>query len=273
MPSAPPPSRPPEPEELADEAGSFVLRFGTGVGVGALAAAAASVPAAMRVSSALGAGAPNVWVACVATMLFPMLLAVMVLRRSRVGLRALAGPDATARSIAVALWLFLLFVFEAVFGSVLRATTHHHALAGTTFAIVSLGVAFVLAILCTRFATIVATRGIALRRFLVVVSAGLLVIGIVVAGLRFARAFGGGEPGAASPGALFVDLLAFGIAAVFASRPSLAQRRGLALAGPPVAAALFAIGLWSLRSSSAIVDGIGAHAPALAPLARLLAGH
>ncbi len=274
MPSAPPPSnRPPEPDELhADDGGSFVLRLGTGVGVGALAAAVAAIPAAMRSAPAIASSAPNVWIACVATLILPMLLAVLVLRRARVGLRAIAGPDAIARSLAVAIWLFLLFVFEALFGSMLRATTHHHALAGTTFAIVSLGVAFVLAVLCARFATLVSTRGIAVRRFLIVASGGLLTLAIVVAGLRFARAFGGGDASGPSPGSLFVDLLAFGIAAVFASRPSLAQRRALALAGPPIAATLFAIGMWSLHSSAAMVDGIAEHAPALGPIARLLAG-
>jgi len=270
MPSAPPAQREPDAE---DEAGSFVLRFGTGVGAGAIAAAAAAVPAAMRASAAAGASVFVVWTACVASLVVPTLVAVLVLRRARIGVRALGGTDAPARTLGVVLWLFSLFVFEALFGSVLRATTHHHALAGTTYAIVSVGVAIVLGVLCARVSTIIATRSEGVRRFLLVALSGLLAIAIVVAGLRFARAFGGGEAGAPSPGALLVDLLAFAIAALFASRPSLAARRSLAFAGPPIAAALFAIGIWSLRSSPGVADAIATHAPAIAPMSGMLAGH
>src|SRR5258706_11389467 len=110
----------PEHDEDADESGSFVLRFGTGVGVGAIAAAIAAVPAAMRSAPATSAGIVVAWTACVAAIILPMLAAVMVLRRARVGLRALGGPDSTARTLGVVLWLFVLFVFEALFGSLLR---------------------------------------------------------------------------------------------------------------------------------------------------------
>lgn len=271
MPSAPPPSHRPPPDSAdADDGGSFALRFGTGVGAAAVASALAAIPATLRVAHDSSAGAVA-WIACVGVMIFPMLVAVLLLRRARVGLRAIGGTDASARMLGVALWLFGLFLFEAAFGSVLRATTHHHALAGTTFAIVSLGVAVVLGVVCARLSSIISARSVGVRRFLLVAIAGLLALAIVVAALRFSRAIGAG--GGSSPGPLLVDLLAFGIAALFASRPSLAQRRGLALAGPPIAIAFLGAGLWSVHGSAAIASAIAAHAPALAPIAALVGGH
>src|SRR5579883_2054772 len=229
MPSAapPPPSRPPptpaaaapEPEE---ESGTLVVRFGTAVGVATLAAAVASIPATMRVAAALPQGprAPSVWLACVSAMVVPMVLAVVVLRRARVGLRSLGGADATARGLGVVVWLLSLFLVLAVVGSVLRATTHHHALAGTTFAILALGAAIVLGVLSARLSAIIAGRSDRARRVLVVGVGGGLVLVLVVASLRFARAFTGTPDAPPAAGAFVVDVLAFAIAALFASRPA-----------------------------------------------------
>jgi hypothetical protein len=265
----PTPSNRPPPEE---DDGAFVLRFGTGVGAAAIAAAVAAVPAAMRAAPGSQASTFAVWSACAAAWMLPMLVAVIVLRRARAGVRALGGSDAAARAVGAMLWLFGLFVFEALFGSVLRATTHHHALAGTTYAIVSAGVAVVLAILCARVSTIIAAQSAGVRRFLIVATSGLLGLAILVASLRLARAFGGADAGGSSPAALLVDVLAFAITAALASRAAFTRLRALALAGPPLAVAILAVGLWAVRGP-AVADAIGARAPAIAPISSVLAGH
>src|SRR5260370_19944491 len=128
--SAPPPLGP------HDEGGSLVLRFGTAVGLAAGAALAPALPATMRISGALasGHGLGHVWLALAAATLGPMVAAIVVLRGAREGLRAFGGSGAGLRIYGVGLWLASLLVGLSLFGGILRATTHHHALAGVTFA-------------------------------------------------------------------------------------------------------------------------------------------
>ena len=283
MPTVPPPpkvpsnavrsSRPPRGDEPV-ESGSFLLRFGTGVGAGVVAASLAVVPAAMRVSAAtVGASGARVWLSCVALALLPMLVSVWILRRARVGLRSFGRADTSARSVALAAWLLASFVFLSAFGSVLRATTHHHALAGVTFAIVGLVVVVVLAVLSARFADLLASRKERTRRVLVIATGVVLMLVLVVVGMRFARAFSAPLPEPSNAGALFVDVFAFGIAALFASRPSFAGRRALAIAGVPVAVAVFAAGLLTLHGSTELAASVSEHAPLLVVVSGVLAWH
>ena len=283
MPTVPPPpklptnaarsSRPPRVDEPA-ETGSFLLRFGTGVGAGVVAASLAVVPAAMRVSAAtVGASGARVWLSCVALALLPMLVTVWILRRARVGLRSFSSADTSAGSVALAAWLLASFVILSAFGSVLRATTHHHALAGVTFAIVGLVVVVVLAVLSARFAAILASREERTRRVLVIATGVVLTLMLIVVGMRFARAFSAPTPEPSNAGALFVDIFAFGIAALFASRPAFAERRALAIAGVPLAVALFAAGLLTLHASTELAASVSEHAPLLVVVSGVLAWH
>jgi hypothetical protein len=250
------------------------LRFGTGVGAGVVAASLAVVPAAMRVSAAtVGASGARVWLSCVALALLPMLLSVWILRRARVGLRSFGDGDTSASSVALSAWLLLSFIVLAAFGSILRATTHHHALAGVTFAIVGLVVVVGLAVLAARFAALLASREERTRRVLVVATAIVLVLVLGVVGLRFARAFSAASPEPSNAGALFVDILAFGIAAIFASRPAFAERRILAIVGVPLAVALFAAGLLTLHASPELAASVSDHAPLLVVVSGVLAWH
>src|SRR5579872_5733842 len=109
-----------------------VLRVGTAVGLGVAASLGCTLPAALRVSGSglTDAGPLRAWVALAAAALGPMIATVLILRAARDGLRAFGGEGAELRAYGAGLWLASLLVGFSVFGSVLRATTHHHALAG-----------------------------------------------------------------------------------------------------------------------------------------------
>src|ERR1019366_4733011 len=152
------PSRPPPPAPAgplrpgpSPDGGSLVLRFGTAIGLAAAAALACALPAAMRVAAVLGAeGTGRAWTGLAASALVPMVATVLTLRGAREGLRAFGGPGAELRAYGMALWAVWLVVALALFGSVLRATTHQHALAGVTFAFGELALAVGLALASAR---------------------------------------------------------------------------------------------------------------------------
>ncbi len=268
MPSLAPP---PGPDSVPVEAGSFGLRLATALGAAVVAAAVASLPALLRVGSAFSS-MPRAWTACAATMLLPVFVTVLVLRQARGGVRALGGEHPSARALGVAIWLVTLFFSLAAFGALLRATTHHHALAGATFAFGALTLAVGLGVVCARIAAIVGASPDQVRRGLVVGLGGLLAIAVLVAGLRWAHALDGSATPSTSAGALCVDLLAFGLEGLFASRPSFAARPTLGIAGPIVAVAVLALGIATLRTERTAFDAIATRAPALESVAALLSG-
>jgi hypothetical protein len=268
MPSlAPPPGR----DSVPVEAGSFGIRLATALGAATVAASVASLPAALRVGSAFSS-MPRAWCACAATMLLPMFASVLVLRKARGGVRALGGEHPSARALGVAIWLVSLFFSLAAFGALLRATTHNHALAGATFAFGAVALAVGLGVVCARIAAIVGASPDQMRRGLVVGLGGLLALAVLVAGLRWAHALDGAANPPTSAGALCVDLLAFGLTALFASRPSLGSRPTLAIAGPIVAIAVLVLGIATLRAERMAFDAISTRAPALETVASLLSG-
>jgi choline-sulfatase len=264
------PASAPPPPPVAEDAGSFVVRFGSAVGLGAVAALGAVGPAAMRVAPAVldGPGGTHVWLALATAALLPSVAAVVVLRSARVGLRAFAGPGLGLRIFGVVLWLSSLLVFLSLFGRVLRATTHHHGLAGVTFAMGALVAAVGSALVCGRIVAM--ARGapeFGRRGLILLLSVGAL-LGLGFVGVHFVRA---ASQDAASYGAAgtVVDVLAFGLAVVLASSRALATRRVLAIVGPPVAVAVFALGFGTLRETP-VRDAIGERAPAYAPVVDFL---
>jgi len=260
--SAPPPK--------AADAGSFVVRFGTAVGLGAIAALVAAGPAAMRVSSVAASGPSGwrVWLALSAAALLPMVAAVVVLRGAREGLRAFAGPGAGLRAAGAGLWLASLLVGLTLFGGVLRTHTHQHALAGVTFAFGALFFAGGSAVVCARIVSLARGAPEFARRGLILILGVAALLALSYVGLRFVRA---ASHDAASYGAAgtVVDVLAFGLAAFFASRPSLIARRAIALVGPPIAVAVVALGVTTLRAAP-MHDAVGEAAPAFAPVVDFL---
>jgi hypothetical protein len=264
------PGSAPPPPVRADDGGSAVVRFGSAVGLAAAAALACVVPAALRVASsdAGDVGATHAWVALAATALLPMLAAVVVLRGAREGLRAFAGPGAGLRLYGVALWMSTLLVGLSLFGSVLRATTHQHALAGVTFAFGALALAIGDALVCVRIVAIARGLPEGGRRVLLLAVAIAVGILLLAVGVRFVRAASHDAASYAAAGTV-VDVLAFALAALFASRRSLVSRRSIALVGPPVAVVVAAVGIAMLRDAS-MRAAIGDRAPAFGAVVEAL---
>jgi hypothetical protein len=268
MPSVPPPAppTPPSPDEGATEDSSRLVRVGSGIGAAVIATAIAVLPATLRLSGNADASTLQIWTALIALEMIPMVVAVLVLRQARVGLRAFAGPDASVKAVGVVAWLLLLFAVLVPFGATLRATTHHHALAGVTYALGAVVVALGLAVVCARVTRIVSGFEAPGRRAAAIFGVGTIILAVVVAAFRLSR-----SPAASAPlGAALVDVLAFALAALFASRAAFADRPRLAVVGPPTAAILVVIGVSALRGATGISGALADHAPAFDPIASVL---
>jgi hypothetical protein len=247
------------------------MRFGTAVGIAAVSALACAVPASMRIARALAGseGGVRMWLALASAALGPMFVSVVVLRAARDGLKAFEGPGAGLRVYGAALWLVSLFVCLSVFGSVLRATTHHHALAGVTFAFGAVAIAVASAVVCARIVTILQASSAAVRTATLVVLSVAAFAAVAWVALGFFVAVSR-DPASSAEAATVVDVLAFAVCALVAARLSLTSRRPIALLGPPVAFVIAAVGVSTLRETS-FRDTVREHAPAFASLTDFVA--
>ncbi len=237
------------------------MRFGAAVSAVVLSSVVATMPAAMRIGPLVdgSCGVASVWLALVALAFTPLALVTVTLRHALAALR-LFDPRSVATAIAAVLvWGTATFVALALLGAVLRATTHHHGLAGVTFAMGGLAIAAILAVLSTRF--VVWARAAAAPLRWLAVAAVSLAMGVALA--FFSRILGHSDAGAR----LAVDLVAFAFAAAFGAGAFPHRSRPfapLALAGPPVAAVVLFIGLGALRSSAPLRAAVREQAPILA---------
>ncbi len=247
------------------------LRFGAIVGAGVLAAGFMALPAALRVGAAAGSGgAIAAWLALVACAIVPATLGVALLRGAREGLRAFAGPNAMLHLLGAATWLVCVFGAMTALGAALRATTHHHGLAGVTFALFALFASVAIGLVVRRVVVVAQRSSPRARALLVGLTALALAAVVMIAGVGLTRA-APASPLPASTGALFVDLLAYGIGVGFLSRAEFARRHLLAHLGLPLAGGLVTLGVLLLRSSPGLVAAVLEHAPAFAPLAEIVA--
>jgi len=249
--------------EAEDASAPRLVRFGTIVGGGVVAAIAASLPAELRIGDGGSVfRALEQWLALSALITPLGITVVAVFRRARVGLRLLAG-DRVPLLVAAALWWAVLELgVLAVFGAVLRAKTHHHGLAGVTFAIVALVTGVVIALLAVRGARMLDRLPRASHRGALVVAAGAAFLAIVLVGFRTSRAEG------LHTAAALVDTLALGMAASIASTRSFGRMRPLALLGVPLAALILFLGFMMVLAepnlSSLLANGAPVHAWVLA---------
>jgi len=268
MPSYAPPPRSP------DARPSLVARFGSAVGMAAAAALVCVLPAALRVSADLagvsGTQTIRVWLALAAVTLGPMLAAILVLRGAKEGFRAFLGPRALLRAFGVGLWLLSLFVALTLLGSFLRATTHHHALAGVTYAFGALFLAVGLGLVSARVVAILGGLSPAAQSIFVGALSGFAAVALAAMSMRFMHA-ASHDAASSSAASAVVDRIAFVIAALLGSRRVFVAQRALVLAGPPIALFVAAVG-FSILSDAALRDIIGERAPAFAPLVNLVSG-
>jgi len=249
-------------------------RLGSAAGMAAAAALACVLPAALRVSTDFGAVSGTqtlrVWLALAALSLGPMFAAILVFRAAEEEFRAFLGSRVLLRAFGVALWLLSLFVALVALGSFLRATTHHHALAGVTFAFGALFLAVGFGLVSARIVAILGGLPAAAQSILVGALGGLSAVALAATSMRFMHAASHDAASSSAAGAV-VDMLAFAAGALFGSRRVFVVQRALMFAGPPIALFVAAVG-FSVLSDTALRDLIGERAPAFAPLVNIVSG-
>ena len=239
--------RPPRSsDDETEEPGSHVMRFGAAVSAVVLAAIIATMPAAVRIVPSLSGtrSGLSVWVALLAVAFLPLAAATVVLRHALAALR-LFDSKAVAIGVATALlWGAATFGALVVLGATLRATTHHHALAGVTFSAAGAAAAALLAPCAVRAVKWMWAAPASLR---------WCAIGIIGAGLAIALALSARVLARSdSASALVVDVAAFALATAFGAGAFPHRSRPfppLAFAGPPLAAIVLAVGFATVVDS------------------------
>jgi hypothetical protein len=252
----PPPTGEPFHEDEVDAGTSLILRIGILVAGGVLSAGIGSLPAALRLG---GEGSLATllerWIILTALCLPIAVVAVAVLRRARVGLRQLLGERAQLLVIGVLWWSVIMLGLLAVVGAVLRKTTHHHALAGVTFAFFAVISGVVVALLARRTAAMLGRGGSKLQKV------GLTIVGscaVVVLGLVLVRT---GKSADLHAAAGLVDAISLAIVALLTSSRAFTKLRPLAVVGLPIAILVLVIGLTLLRFDPKLHPLLAAGAP------------
>ena len=245
--------------EGGDDPTTLVMRLGTVVGGGVLAAIASSLPAELRIGDGGSVfRAIEQWLALAALLTPLAILAVAVLRRGRVGLRILAGDRGPLFAAAMLWWAVLELGVLSVFGSVLRAKTHQHALAGVTFAILALVSGLVVALLASRGVGLLLRMPPSGHRVALIVAASAAFIVVALVGIRTSRAIG------LHTAAAMVDGLALVVSSAIASSRAMSRWRPLAVAGVPIAAAILLLGFACVRAEpdlqGLLIEGAPVHA-------------
>ena len=256
----PPPQ--PTPPTLDDrrfeqeENAALVTRLGTIIGGGAIAGVLGSIPAAIRIGDG-GSVARGVhqWIALAALLVPIAIVITLVFRRARVGLRILADQAMGVAAAAVLWWAVLELGILSVFGAVLRAKTHHHALAGVSFALFALISGLFVAMLALRGARMISATSVEAQRLALGVAAFAALLAVMLAAVRTARS---SELHTASA---LVDVLSTCVAAALASTRPFARAKALAITGVPLALGIVALGFSMIHSEPSLRDDIVTNAP------------
>lgn len=244
----------PVEEDLATE--SLVTRFGTVVGGAVLASAASSLPAELRIGDGGSiVRAIEQWLVLAAVLTPLAVIVVGVFRRARAGLRILVGERADLFVAAALWWAVLELGVLSIFGAVLRAKTHHHGLAGVTFAILALVTGVVVALLAVRGVRMLIKMPPGGHRVALVVAAMAAFVVIALVGIRTSHAAG------LHTASALVDSIALLVSAAIASTRAMARWRPLAVAGVPSAAAILLLGFACVHSQPDLKDLLAEGAP------------
>jgi len=238
------------------EASTFVTRLGTVVGGGVLAAAASSLPAELRIGDGGSIiRAIEQWLALAALLTPLAILLVAVIRRGRTGLYILAGHRGPLFAAAALWWAVLELGVLSIFGAVLRAKTHHHGLAGVTFAMLALFSGLGIALLAVRGVRLLLRMPSSGHRVALTVAAAAAFLVVALVGLRTSRAVG------LHTAAAMVDTLALVVSGTIASSRAMARWRPLAIGGVPMAAFILLLGLACVNAEPDLKDVLAEGAP------------
>jgi len=236
------------------------------------AALLASVAAAWRMAGEQ-VGFFESWFAA-AGLLCP-LLAVLIAatRAARRTVRTLAPGGATALLVGAALWALVSLPVTAVLGTLLKANTHHRALAGATFAVLALVVHVGAALFAWRITALVLphVRRPAARTFVaMVLGAGALVLfAVTLTSAAMAQDPSAASTSAAAIPALLVDgalvLVATGVAAMV--EIPLKRRTDISWLGAGVLVFVTAVGLVLVMRSAALARAAVGRAPIVGAVA------
>jgi choline-sulfatase len=207
----------------------------------------AALPTALRTRAA-GGGALDGWLVGTAVWLTLLLPFAWLRHRAARGWRGLTGADPPRDlGVGIGLWVGLSVSCLLLLGAMLKLTTHHRALGGTTFAVLGVGAVGLGAVFSARLLTLgrrLAERGVPRRAL----AAAALVIalgpplGVAISMLWSPKPLG--ADARATSAALFDLLLGLAAAAVWLMRGLPAAVRGPARVGAvPLAACILAIGL------------------------------
>jgi hypothetical protein len=244
------------PVEEDEAEASLVARFGAVFGGGVLTAILASLPAALRIGDGGQiARALEQWLALTALLVGPAILLVFVTRRARVGMRMLAGERAPIILSGLLWWCVLELGLLAIFGGVLRKNTHHHGLAGVTFAAFAVFSGAAMAILAIRAGRLLTRVDKRLQKMALVITSGAAFLAIVVVGVRTGRA------PALSTAAALVDASALALSASVLSSRAVAHVRAITIGGVPAGVLILILGISSLIAEPRVREQIAAHAP------------
>ena len=265
--------RQPEPSPGAGGEGgagaqtSLAMRAGLTAGKGAVAALISSVPAAFRIGeeATLGRGLEE-WLVLAALATPIAIAAIYVVKRARVGLHLLFGDRAPLLVIGLLWWCVVELGLLAVFGAVLRKTTHQHALAGVTFAFFALVTGAVMAVFAKRATSRVAREGTSAQKLALLVAGAAAFLLVMLVGIRTSRTDG------LHTAAALVDVMSLTVTSAIASSKLFDRHRALAIGGAPAAILLLMVGLTTLRFDPKLRESLPETAPFHAAIIDVFSG-
>jgi hypothetical protein len=232
------------------------------------AALVASLPAAWRIAGEHVAPLEG-WLAT-AGLLCPLVaLLVAAARGARRAMGAMAPAGGLSPLVGTALWALASLPATAVVGAVLKANTHHRALAGATFAVLALFVHLGAALVAWRVTSLllprVRVRPPSARTVLaLVLGAGALVLfAVTLTSAALAEAPSPAPSSAASLPALLVDgaFVLFATLVAAAIDIPLDRRKDVAWLGAGALVFVAAVGLVFVGRSAALARAVVTRAP------------
>lgn len=233
-------------------------RVGRAALVATVSACLASLPAALRLSHL----SPSItltaaWSLTAVCALPPSLVLRAMTTAAAPGLRAWASESVHARALFASLWLASMTLALARFGALLRRTTHHHALAGVTFALGALALGVASAALLARLVSLARRSKLGTQAaWALFVSLAALDALSLRAGLSTATPLARGTA---------LDVLALGVATVVGALAP-PMPKPVVRAGPLLIVLLVATAWLAVRSCPEVAAAMPNVSPLFAPL-------